>query len=282
MRDKFILISGSASRSCPQDKLYSAIELVKVITQEVLARDGGIVVLAGAEESTKDEERVPRIFDWVALREVRRYANETIEGPRKLARVVMSDEAPHSKIEAVNLKLMRNLEQADVLERLHIRSEIFTGGEYRKMMTEVSDAMIAIGGGKGTYAVGILMTQLGKPVLPLNLKVGAITEDGFGALDLHREMMSDPRFFMPNTHSELINRIGLISMEKGINEETAVGRRVVEFLNEELESTGTSKESLTPKWRLTKIWGLLMEIPRIAGAIKILEFLRGLWHSIQQ
>ena len=280
MRDKFILISGSASRSCPQNKLYSAIELIKVLTQEVLTRGGGIVVLAGTEESTKDEEGVPRIFDWVALREVQRYANRTIEGPRKLARVVMSDEAPDSKIEAVNLELMSNLERADVLERLHIRSEMFTGGEYRKMMTEVSDAMIAIGGGKGTYAVGILMTQLGKPVLPLDLRVGAITEDGFGALDLHREMMSDPRLFMPNTHPEFINRIGLISMEKGINEVGVVGLRVVEFLSEELQRIRIPKESLTPKSKLTKIWRLFKEIPKIAGAIKILEFFRGLGHSV--
>ena len=222
---------------------------------------------------------MPRIFDWVALREVQRYAQRTIRNPRKLARVVMSDEAPESKIEDVNLRLLKKLEEANVLERMHIRSELFTGGEYRNMMAELSDAMIAIGGGKGTYAVGILMTQLGKPVLPVDLKVGAITEDGFGALDLHREMMSDPRLFMPNTHSEFINRVGLISMERGINEVGTVARRVVEFLSEELLRIRTPKECLKSRSKLSKIWRPFKEIPRIAGAIKILEFLRGFGNS---
>ena len=77
----------------------------------------------------------------------------------------MSDEAPESKIEDANLRLLKNLEQRNVIELYPIRREVFTGGEYRKVMVEQADAMIAIGGGKGTYSAGRGMAALGKPVL---------------------------------------------------------------------------------------------------------------------
>ena len=74
MKEKFILISGSAGHSCHPGKLALAIEFVQCFTSEVLRRGGGLVVLAGAEEATKDQLGIPHIFDWVVLREVNQYA----------------------------------------------------------------------------------------------------------------------------------------------------------------------------------------------------------------
>ena len=173
MNGKFILISGSAGQSCPAEKLDVASQFVRSFTEEVLRRGGGIVVLAGDEAGVKDEHGVPYVFDWVALREVERYANSTTESSRPYARVIMSDKAGESKIDDSNLQLLRNLEQRNAVERFHIRREVFTGGEYRRVMIEQSDAMLAIGGGKGTYTAGTKMSGLGKPVLPLDLQLGS-------------------------------------------------------------------------------------------------------------
>ena len=81
MNSKFIMLSGSASPSCPADKLVIASRFVKSFTEEVLRRGGGLVVLAGDEESTKDEHRAPHVFDWLILREVENYAASTGEDP---------------------------------------------------------------------------------------------------------------------------------------------------------------------------------------------------------
>ena len=62
----------------------------------------------------------------------------------------------------INLRLLRNLEQRNVIERCPIRREVFTGGEYRKVMVEKADAMLAIGGGKGTYSAGTEMISQGQ------------------------------------------------------------------------------------------------------------------------
>ena len=113
----------------------------------------------------------------------------------------MSDVAQESKIDIANLKLLRDLEQRKVVERLHIPDEVFTGGEYRKRMIDIADAMLAIGGGRGTYSAGLEMTAQGKPVLPIDLRLGSISEDGDGAVALHKRMLTEAEQFFPRTHA---------------------------------------------------------------------------------
>ena len=154
MDGKFIMLTGSASPTCPADKLLVASEFVRAFTGEVLRRGGGLVVLAGHEESTRDEQGTPHIFDWMALRQVEIFAESSTEPPRPYVRIVMSEAAPESRIDAANLRLLKNLEQRNVVELFPIRREVFTGGEYRRVMIEQADAMVAVGGGKGTYSAG--------------------------------------------------------------------------------------------------------------------------------
>ena len=97
MDGEFIMISGSAGPSCPADKLLIASQFIRSFTGEVLRRGGGLVVLGGNEESTKDEHGVPHVFDWLVLREVESYAESTTENPRPYARIIMSDEAPQRR-----------------------------------------------------------------------------------------------------------------------------------------------------------------------------------------
>ena len=121
MDGKYILISGSAGPSCPAGRLDQAIRFLESFAEEVLRRGDGVVVLAGAEESTTDEQGVPHVFDWVVLRRVAHYAETTTESSRIYARIVKSDEAPETKIDDSNLRLLRSLEQRKVVERCHIR-----------------------------------------------------------------------------------------------------------------------------------------------------------------
>ena len=276
MHGKFIMLSGSASPSCHADKLDIAFQFVRSFTGEVLRRGGGLVVLAGDEESTMDEHGAPHVFDWLALREVENYAETTTGDSRPYARVVMSDEAPESKIGDTNLRLLRNLEQRNVVELCPIRRELFTGGEYRKVMAERADAVLAIGGGKGTYSAGTEMVAQGKPVLPLDLQLGSIADDGDGALALHKEMVSNSGRFLPNTHQEVRNRFGLFSLERGINDPEAVARVSAEMLAKELDAIPLPDQSTSIRRRLATAWQAVKTLPIIASAIKIIEWARGL------
>ena len=276
MDGKFIMLSGSAGLPCPDDKLGIASQFVSTFTGEVLRRGGGLVVLAGDEEATKDEHGRPRIFDWLALRAVHRYAKSTTENSRPYARIVMSGKAPESKIDDANLRLLRDLEQRNVVELCPIRREVFTGGEYRKVMVEAADAMLAIGGGKGTYSAGTEMISLGKPVMPLDLQLGSTADDGDGAVTLHREMVSAPSRFFPNTDQDMRNRVGLLSLDRGINDAETVARVSAEMLAKEIDAIPMSGRSTGIKRRLATAWQTTKALPIIASAIKIIEWARGL------
>ena len=90
MKGKFILIYGSASRSCPAYKLDVAIEFIRGLVAEVLSLGGGVIVLGADESATMDSHGRPRIFDWIVLREVERYVEGTAGSRRICARLVMS------------------------------------------------------------------------------------------------------------------------------------------------------------------------------------------------
>ena len=276
MNGKFILLSGSAELSCPADKLDIAFQFVRIFTGEVLRQGGGLVLLAGDEESTKDEHGAPRIFDWLALREIERHAKSTTENLRPYARIVMSDVAPDSKIDDANLRLLRDLEQRNVVELCPIRREVFTGGEYRKVMVEKADAMLTIGGGKGTYSAGTEMIALGKPVLPLNLQLGSTADDGDGAVALHREMVSNPSRFFPSTYRDVMNRTELFSLNRGINDPEVVARVSAERLARELDAIPLPDRSMNARRRLALAWQAMKALPVIASAIKVIEWARDL------
>ena len=95
---------------------------------------------------------------------------------------------------------------------------------------------LAVGGVKGAYTTGVVMTEWGMPMLPLDLKLGSIVEDADGGISLLREMMSDPEAFLRNTYSEAINRLSLLTMDRGTNHPSDSARTAAEILGKELAS----------------------------------------------
>lgn len=188
------------------------------------------------ERATENEHGVPRIFDWVALREVENYASSTTNPQRRLVKVVMSDDAREKRLTTQNLVTLRNLEQREVVSVYYVPRQEFTGGAYRSEQMDAADALLAIGGGKGTYALGSEMAELGMPVLPLDLQIGSLSDDGEGALALHREMMDNPSRFFPNSHNDVVNKLSLVSLNSGINDVENAARAASELIYVELGS----------------------------------------------
>ena len=111
MDGKFILFSGSASRSCSGERLDAAVKFLDSFVPQTLQAGGGFVVLLGDEDRTKGDDGKPRAFDWTILRAVERYAASTIGSPRVYARVVMSDDAWTTRMNEGNRKTFSNLQQ---------------------------------------------------------------------------------------------------------------------------------------------------------------------------
>ena len=280
MKDKFILISGSASESCPEAKLDRAIEFVERLVGEILRRGGGLVILASDDSATLDSRGIPRVFAWVALRELQRYVETTASGPRICARIVMPAHAVESKLSDGNLHTLSGLQQRAAVEVERVRREEYTGGRYRELQVELADAMVAVGGGKGTYICGTEMLAAGKPVLPIDLNIGAFSEDGDGALLLHRELMDNPARFFPGIHEPVMDRLDTLTLEREIHQVSAVAQRAAEFLDSELPLEKLAPEEPAPRSGIRRIFShahnAVSKFVTWIGLFRAIEFLRGL------
>ena len=276
MNGRFVLFSGSASSSCPDERLDQAIQFLGCFVPQVLQAGGGFVVLLGDEDETRGDDGKPRIFDWEILRSVERYVESTTDGIRVYARVVISDNAWVDKMSAGNRQTFSNLQRRGALEVERIRREEYAGGTYRRVECELADALLALGGGRGTYIVGREMLELGKPVLPLDLDIGASSEDGEGALLLHRELQAEPSLFFPATHDRVMEQLEAVSFPG--NPIDGVARRTVEMLNREMSSSDRAGKS-----RVKRGSNLLETAAKrflaFIGVLRAWEFLRQLFSS---
>ena len=275
MEGKYILLSGTASLSCSEERLDLAHSFVRLFVMEVLKAGGGMVVLASDEKRDQAPEDEPRIFDWTVLRTIEEYVALTTEPVRTYARVVMSDQAWLSKLDDNNRGTLTRLQQRRALEVERIRREEFTGGEYRRLECELADGMIALGGGKGTYIAGRQMIGIGKPVLPLDLEIGALFEDGEGARLLHKELQSDPSEFLPNTHDQAVDQIEVLSLERGTHGATDVARRAAEIIGLELKSD-TSGTVDGIRRATVRIGAAARRFLTAIGVLRALDFLKHL------
>ena len=237
MKPKDILIVGSASKSCESEKIKRASEFVKAITKEIISAGHSVGVLATGEPvKIEGNQPVPLVFDWEVLRAVEESVMLTEDNAgRPLASVFMQTDAMQTKISDANAKLIRKLQSNNAIEVHHIESDLYSGGEYRDWQTDFCQAMVAIGGGKGTYQVGDKMLKAGRPVMPMDIELGAYSEDGNGAVQLLSEMKSDARTFLPRNYQLVSSKLYALSLEDPYWPTERVAYTIAKILSDELD-----------------------------------------------
>ena len=216
MKTGYILIAGSANADCDSERLKRALKFVRNATTAILDTGNSVCVLA-TDEPTRTENgvEVPIAFDWEVLRTVDRYVQNRLGGyaGRALVRAATGDDSETKRFNRQQRQLVRRLQDKGALEISHIPEALYTGGDYRNCLVDMSDGMIAIGGGKGTYITGKMTLGAGKPVMPMDIRIGASREDGEGALKLLEEMKSTPKPFLPRRHEIVKTGLSTLSLE---------------------------------------------------------------------
>ena len=183
----------------------------------------------------------------------------------------MSDDAWPTRMSEDNRRTFSTLQQRGVLEVKRIKRDVYAGGKYRGIECELADALVSLGGGKGTYSVGREMLKIGKPVLPLDLDIGAFSEDGEGSLLLHWEMQADPSLFFPATHRRVVDLIEAVSLQGGSIDGAA--RRAVEILSREMNGSAPGGSSGVKRWFLV-LETAVMKLLTIIGVLRAWDFVR--------
>ena len=241
MKPKRILIAGSASKTCDGERLDRALEFVREAAFAIL-RSGNSVTVFAAREPVNADKR-PVVFDWEVLRAVDDYLkNEAGSAERTMAQVVTGADSLIKRFGEENACLMQRLQSKGAIEVHPLSESLHTGGNYRAELVDVSDAMIAVGGGTGVYDTGHKMIAEGKPVMPMDVQIGSSQDDGDGALQLMAEMKAAPQRFLLYGHEVVSKKILALSLERPYKPTKLVANDVARILN--LELSGRNNKTL--------------------------------------
>ena len=237
MDTKYVLISGSAAPDCDVEKLARAIQFSAAVTGEVIKTGNGVAVLAAREPTREGEDgSAPLTFDWTVLRAVAQTLEDgQAEAGSVLARVVTGTDSIAKRFSPENARLIQDLQTRWVIDVQHLEESRYYGGSYRDVLAGLADALIVVGGGKGTYDMGKRMLEAGKPVMAMDIAIGSRYDDGGGALQLLSEMKTNGQTFLPRHHQVVGKNLYALSLEYPVWPIRRVATAVSEIVAGELE-----------------------------------------------
>jgi hypothetical protein len=197
-----VQISGSVNAKTEAALVLCAHEIVRNLVKAIMAAGGGIVVGLGREPRAEGAAAdAPSLtFDWTALEaaaDCLKLGHGAWPVKFGLPIVVATSEKAESEIPDNRRLLYETLLRSG---RLHVES-IMPGSRaaafLRQRQAVFGDALVVLGGGTGVEHSANLYLQRKKPVVPLDLPLGASRDDGTGgAVRLAKEARSEPtRFF---------------------------------------------------------------------------------------
>jgi nucleoside phosphorylase len=224
-----ILLAGSISNTTDNALIDRAHEFVDTLVAEVLNAGGGFVIYVAAEPVNADNK--PLLFDWTVAKAV----DKLIPGDSSQVRlkIVASQERLESKANLEQRRLLWGMIARGVAELVPLEEEVLTGGNVGDEQIEHATAMVALGGGKGVLDRARKMTKRLFPVLPLDLQLGANSEDGAGALGVLKSFRTNPLTFMPNSGNKVVKVLPALSLQEPVMALSEISKRIVKIFYEE-------------------------------------------------
>lgn len=224
-----ILLAGSISNTTENELIDRAHEFVDTFAEEVLNAGGGFVIYVAAEPVNADNK--PLLFDWTVAKAVDRLIPG--ESSQVRLKIVASQERLQSKANLEQRRLIRGMIARGVAEVVPLEEEVLTGGNVGDEQIEHASAMVALGGGKGVLDRSRKMSKRLLPVLPLDLQLGANSEDGAGALGILRGFQANPLTYMPNSGNKVVKVLPALSLQEPVMALSDISKRIVKIFYEE-------------------------------------------------
>lgn len=197
-----IQIAGSASGKTAPTVIGYAHQVVANLVKCVIAAGGGIVVGIGREPRPDGPapDAPSLVFDWTALEtaaECLKRGFPAWPAESGLPIVIASSEKAVTEIPDNRRTLYEELLRSGLLHVESIMPGSRAAAFLRQRQAVFGDALVILGGGTGVEHLADLYLSRRKPVVPVDLAVGASREDGTGgAMRLAKEARAEPiRFF---------------------------------------------------------------------------------------
>lgn len=220
-----ILLAGSISNTTENELIDRAHEFVDTFVEEVLKAGGGFVIYVAAEPVNGDNK--PLLFDWTVAKAVDKLTPGDSSQVR--LKIVASQERLQTKANHEQRRLLMGMIARGVAELVPLEEEVLTGGNVGDEQIEHATAMVALGGGKGVLDRARKMTKRLLPVLPLDLQLGANSEDGAGALGVLKSFQTAPLTYMPNSGNMVVKVIPALSLQEPVLALSDISTRIVKI-----------------------------------------------------
>ncbi len=224
-----ILLAGSISNTTENELIDRAHEFVDTFVEEVLKAGGGFVIYVAAEPVNGDNK--PLLFDWTVAKAVDKLTPGDSSQVR--LKIVASQERLQTKANHEQRRLLMGMIARGVAELVPLEEEVLTGGNVGDEQIEHATAMVALGGGKGVLDRARKMTKRLLPVLPLDLQLGANSEDGAGALGVLKSFQAAPLTYMPNSGNMVVKVLPALSLQEPVLALSDISTRIVKIFYEE-------------------------------------------------
>lgn len=197
-----IQVAGSANGKTDPGLVGYAHEVVSNLVKGIMSAGGGIVVGIGREPRPEGSapDAPSMLFDWTALAagaQCLKPGFPAWPAEAGLPIVAASSEKGVTEIPDDRRPLYEELLASGLLHLESIMPGSRAAAFLRQRQAVFGDALVILGGGTGVEHLADLYLSRRKPVVPLDLALGASREDGTGgAMRLAKEARAEPvRFF---------------------------------------------------------------------------------------
>lgn len=179
-----IHIVGSAAPDADETKLAYAHELVTSLVRSLVREGATFLLQFHRQPFLKDRIDGPAItFDWTvaeAIAEaIRNGAVPSTTSTRRLIATYATAKTD-SQISPQCRDLYDFLRNSNAVEMEFIEPGWSSGAYRRDRLAQIGDIMIGLSGGEGVEHQAVIYAAKGKPVIPVDLQLGASQHDGSG------------------------------------------------------------------------------------------------------
>jgi hypothetical protein len=198
---RYIHLAGSANKSRPASLIRYAHDLMRNITAEILRSGGGLVLFAGREPLQKqgDAGSPALIFDWTTLETVAASASHgRLPWPHtRPPIVVVTSEKAEKEIPENRRALWQSLLKSGLVRVEYIQPGARSGALLRERQSQFGNVLICVGGGTGVEHLADLYQARHRPVIPLDIALGASRDDGIGGSErMNSQARANPNEFL--------------------------------------------------------------------------------------
>jgi hypothetical protein len=215
LRGRRIHIVGSADPEEDAARLEYVHSLVSQLTEALALEGATFVIPFGKQPLLKDRTDGPAIiFDWTVAGTVLRTVKDgraQPSGPNGRIVATLATTKTDSRIPAELRPIYDELRDTGAVYMEVLNPGWTAGAIQRARLAQLGDVLIGISGGQGLEQLAIEYSSKGKPVIPLDIKIGSSTRDGSGgASRLFDRALAEPNDFFRvvdgESPSELLER----------------------------------------------------------------------------